>query len=454
MRIAMVAMSGVRAQSAELNALGLTFPGVLERGRVIASMPTLSLLTLAGMCDRERHEISYHEIRDLRAVGAGEEPPPMDVDLVLIASQSAQIGDAYRVADTYRAAGVPVVMGGIHVSCRPEEALEHATSVVVGEGEPVWPTVLADAERGRLRERYDASEVGEFDLGDAPLPAYDLLDPSEYNRLLVQTSRGCPHRCEFCASSILLTKKYKTKPLERVIEEVRQITSMWGASGRPFIELADDNSFVDRGRARALLRAMIPERVKWFTEADISIADDPALLDLMREAGCRQVLVGLESPRAGGLAGLELKRDWKLRQLDRSEQAVRTIQAHGITVNGCFILGLDGDTPDVFDAVYDFIDRTFLFEAQLTVLTAFPGTPLHERLAREGRILKPGAWDRCTLFDVNIEPRGMTPDELQRGLLELAGRVYEPSFVESRRRRFFEHAAAHRRAMSANGIVA
>lgn len=428
MKIGMIAMSGVRAASEELNRAGLTMPGVVERGKVIASMPTLSLLTLAALTPRDI-EVEYHEIKDLRAAPS----LPDDLDLVAIATQSAQVDDAYAVANRYRAMGVPVVMGGIHVSTRPDEALEHATSVVVGEAEGVWREVIDDWRRGSMRRVYRAER--EFDLADAPLPRYDLLRSGDYNRLLVQTSRGCPHECEFCASSILLTKKYKTKPVERVIAEVRQIKELWK---RPFLEFADDNSFVNRSQARSLMDALKPERVRWFTECDISIANDVGLLDAMRDAGCRQVLVGLESPRRAGLDGIERRTNWKLRQIDRYETAVRTIQSRGIAVNGCFVLGLDGDTPEVFDAVYDFAQRVGLFDVQITVLTPFPGTPLYERLLGAGRILEPGAWRKCTLFDVNFEPLGMSADALQAGLVSLAQRLYDPTAVAERRERFFE----------------
>jgi radical SAM superfamily enzyme YgiQ (UPF0313 family) len=266
------------------------------------------------------------------------------------------------------------------------------------------------------------------------VPRYELLDVARYNRLTVQTARGCPHRCDFCASSILLTPKYRTKPVENVIAEVRRIKEQWP---QPFIELADDNSFVLRSHAKELLRALARERVKWFTEADISIAEDGELLDLMRESGCRQVLVGLESPMAAGLDGLELRRNWKRRKLPDHEAAIRQVQAHGITVNGCFILGLDGQDESVFDRVFDFVERTGLFEVQVTIATPFPGTPFHARLRHEGRLLDDGNWSRCTLFDVCFVPSHMSPERLQDGLVELSRRLYDPAFVRARRQRFF-----------------
>lgn len=429
MNIALIAMSGVRAWSDKLNAAGLTMPGVMERGRVIASMPSLSLLTLAALTPEE-HQVSYHEIPNLNEHG----PLPTGVDLVAIATFSAQVKDAYRVADHYRAEGIPTVMGGLHVSVEPEEALQHASTIVLGEAEPLWPALISDAERGELRPRYGPASQA-FELSSAPIPRYDLLDVDRYNRFPLQTSRGCPFRCEFCASSILLTERYKVKPVERVIAELHAIKETWST---PFIEFADDNSFANKRHYRELLAALRTENIKWFTECDISVAEDEELLTLMRESGCRQVLIGLESPRSEGLDGLEMRGNWKLQQLDRYEAAIRTIQSRGITVNGCFILGLDGHTSSIFDAIYEYVMRTSLWDVQITVQTPFPGTPLYQRLLKADRILEPGAWEKCTLFDVNFEPSDMSPDELQNGLVHLAGQLYSQEAIDTRRRGFFE----------------
>jgi radical SAM superfamily enzyme YgiQ (UPF0313 family) len=428
MRIGFIAMSGVRAQNPELVAAGLTLPGFIERSKVIASLPSLSLLTLAGLTPA-RHEVEYHEIADLKTLPE----LPDHFDLVALTSLSAQIYDAYAVAAHYRRMGIPVVMGGLHVTSLPEEAKAHCASVVVGEGEPLWPQVLDDFERGHLRSFYRQDPAGAFDLREAPMPRFDLLDPEKYNRITVQTSRGCPHKCEFCASSILLTPRYKLKPVEKVIAEIQAIKRIWP---RPFIEFADDNSFVHREHYKELLRALAKERIRWFTEADIRVAEDEELLGLMRDSGCQQVLIGLESPRPASLDGVETRANWKLRQRGHYLEAIDRIQSRGITVNGCFILGLDGDTPDVFDEVFDFVRESRLYEVQVTFLTAFPGTPLYRRLQAEGRILRDRAWDLCTLFDVNFHPRRMTPAELQAGFMGLVTRLYSDEETKARRRQF------------------
>jgi radical SAM superfamily enzyme YgiQ (UPF0313 family) len=144
--------------------------------------------------------------------------------------------------------------------------------------------------------------------------------------------------------------------------------------------------------------------VRWFTETDLSVARDPELLSLMRDSGCAQVLIGFEAPSRGLLQGVEQKSNWKARQFDHYAEAVEAIQSRGITVNGCFVLGLDGAGPGSFGDVLQFVKESGLYEVQITVQTPFPGTPLYERLRREGRLLREGAWELCTLFDVNFRP--------------------------------------------------
>ncbi|MHC5005974.1 MAG: B12-binding domain-containing radical SAM protein, partial [Planctomycetota bacterium] len=184
MRVGLIALSGVRACDEELMRLGMTLPGFVERSKVIASLPSLGLLTLAGMTPHE-HDCVYFEIEDVRAMGE----LPEGLDLVAISSFTAQIGEAYELADRFRERRVPVVMGGLHVTALPQEAGRHADAVVIGEGEACWEQVLEDADRGRLQQVYRSD--GGFDLGQTRMPAYELLDINRYNRLTVQTSRGC-----------------------------------------------------------------------------------------------------------------------------------------------------------------------------------------------------------------------------------------------------------------------
>jgi len=441
MKIALVAMSGIRVCDEELLRLGLTLPGFVERSKTIASLPSLGLLTLAALTPAH-HEVHYIEIPDLAAFGELD----ADFDLVAISSYSAQIGEAYELARRCVARGQAVVMGGPHVTAVPDEAARTCSAVVVGEGESCWREVVGDLERGGLRPRYGTADDG-YDLAESPVPAFELLDIADYNRLTVQTSRGCPHRCEFCASSVVLTGKYKQKPIANVLREIDRIVGIWE---RPFLEFADDNSFVNHRYWKDLLPALEGKNLRWFAETDLSVAEDPDLLDLMRRTGCAQVLIGLESPIEAGLAGVELKSDWKRKRFPRYRDAVRTIQSHGITVNGCFVLGLDGHTPAIFDQVFDFVRETELYEVQVTILTPFPETPLYRRIEGEGRLLEPRNWRKCTLFDTNFRPTDMSAEELSDGFRKLVQRLYSDEFTRWRRGRFrdLQRASRHGRESS------
>ncbi|HWI37093.1 MAG TPA: radical SAM protein [Burkholderiales bacterium] len=429
MRLGLIAMSGVRAHNPELTELGLTLPGFVERNKVIASLPSLGLLTLAGMTP-EDVEVRYVEVPELAAVSG----LPGEFDAVAISSFSAQIKEAYQLADRYRAAGTTVILGGLHASALPHEAGRHADAVVIGEGEPVWPRLVAELRSGQLQPVYDARRAP-FDLAEAPMPAYHLLDIGRYNRLTVQTQRGCPWRCDFCAASIRISPTYKLKPVAKVIGEIRRIKEQWR---RPFIEFADDNSFVNKRHSKELLRALAGERVRWFTETDVSVAEDDELLGLMRDSGCAQVLIGFESPSRSALEGMEERKNWKAKQLERYARAIARIQRLGITVNGCFVLGLDGTDASSFDEVWAFVRDSGLYEVQITVLTPFPGTPLYERLRAGGRLLRESAWELCTLFDVNFRPERMTVAELEAGFRALAARLYSEEFTRQRREAFHD----------------
>jgi radical SAM superfamily enzyme YgiQ (UPF0313 family) len=435
MRIGLIAMSGIRVCDEELLRLGLTLPGFVERSKTIASLPSLGLLTLAGMTP-SKHRVDYVEVPDIKMLDA----LPDGFDLVAISSYSAQIDEAYELARRYAANGVPSVIGGPHVSALPAEAAEHCDAVVVGEGESCWESVLEDAERGKLKQIYDAGG-DEYDLALSPMPAFELLDISKYNRLTVQTSRGCPHRCEFCASSVILTGKYKQKPVSKVLAEIDRILDIWD---KPFIEFADDNSLVDRSYWKELLAALKEKGIRWFTETDLSVAGDEEMLDLMRESGCAQVLIGLESPVETGLQGLELRNDWKLKRFPQYREAIQRIQSRGITVNGCFIIGLDGHTSDIFGDVLSFVEDSGLYEVQVTILTPFPGTPLYERLEKEGRLIEPRNWKKCTLFDLNFHPAAISAQELSDRFKTLVLELYSEELTNRRRSNFRKILREHR----------
>ena len=429
-KILLIAMSGVRVRDPEMLALGLTLPGFVERSRVIASLPSLGLLTLAAHTPAE-YEVTYLE---------WDEMPPDPVawiqersfGLVAFSCLTARINECYRICDLLKDSGVITVLGGLHVSACPEEALLHADTVVQGEGEFVWPALLEDWRKGKLQSLYTSFVGGEPGTMEwrPSVPRYDLLDVGRYNRITVQTTRGCPLDCVFCGASRTISR-FRKKRVENLRMELKAITDIWK---RPFIELADDNTFVDKRWSEHLCDVLEEFDLRWFTETDISIAEHPALLRRIARSGCRQLLIGLESAdqlNLRNMDGMNRKHSW----FHKAREAVRVIQDHGITVNACFILGLDGDGPDSFARTLDWIDSLESGEVQITLQTAFPGTALYRRLEAEGRLDPYPFWDRCTLFDLTHEPGGMSRETLASGFRELMGAVYSEERVALRRKR-------------------
>jgi radical SAM superfamily enzyme YgiQ (UPF0313 family) len=431
MRIGLIAMSGVRVVNPTLVELGVTLPQFVNRGEVIAQLPSLALLLLAALTP-EDVEVDYVEVADIKQ----HDELRTDYDLVALTSYTAMAYEMYALADRYREKGVPVVIGGLHASFAAEEAKQHADAVCIGEGEMLWPKIVADFQSGgkaALQPFYREQKPGTYDLAQSPLPDYELLLDRRYNRITVQTVRGCPLDCEFCGASKLYGPSYRRKPIAKVLAELTHIKKLWGDNA--FFELADDNSFANRRWAKEFLEAIQGLDLRWFTETDISIADDDELLRLLAASGCRQILIGLESINPDSLNGID-RANWKYKKREKYLDAIKKIQSYGVTVNGCFIVGNDGDDKGVFEALRDFIEKSELLEAQVTILTPFPGTHLLRRLEGEHRLLYERFWDKCTLFDLVFEPKQMTPDELIEGHTWLMSQIYTREQYTRRKRHY------------------
>ena len=435
MKVALVALSGIAVRNPELVSLGVTLPGFVDRGKVIASLPSLGLLTIAGATPRDV-ELTYFEAKDVDA----EQLADARFDLVAVSTFTAQAPVAYALLDDCRARGLRTAMGGLHATVLPDEAQAHADHVFVGEAEETWPEFLADLAAGRAKARYDATGRV-FPFERAPLPRYDLLQPDRYDRLTVQSTRSCPHQCRFCASGVLLRGPYRKKPVDLVRRDVDAILARWPGA---FLELADDDTFVDARYGLQLVETLRAAGVHWFTETDVSVADHDDLLDALEGSGCRQLLIGLEALDAAGVAELE-DRAFKAPRVSRYAEAVRKIQARGVSVNGFFVLGADHQTPADVGRIVAFARDVGLAEVQVTVLTPFPGTPLHRELAAAGRLLQPVDWGCYTLFDVVFRPARMSVAELEGALRDALARLYAPDAVRARRHAFHAQVRAGRR---------
>jgi len=350
---------------------------------------------------------------DVHLVDEHVEPTDLDepADLVAISCMTAAAPRGYEIADRFRDRGVPVVMGGMHPSVLPEEAAEHADAVVVGEAEHQWPQVFADFAAGRPQQTYRTEERPT--LENLPVPRRDLLDASRYLTVnVVQTARGCPHACTFCSVSPAFGRRYRFRPIPEVIEEIRSLNTRW-------VFFPDDNIVASRSRAKALFEALIPLRLRWVGQGDLTMAQDEELLRLMSRSGCTWMFVGLESISEAGLTAANKQPNLGL---DMAE-AIGKIHRHGIDVVGSFVFGLDPDTTSVFGETVAFAEGVRLGAAHFLVLTPLPGTRTYEDLHREGRITNPD-WSRYTQSHVVYQPLNMTAAELKQGRLEAYRRFY------------------------------
>ncbi|MGB4885938.1 MAG: radical SAM protein, partial [Ferruginibacter sp.] len=244
-------------------------------------------------------------------------------------------------------------------------------------------------------------------------------------------TRGCPLHCNFCASSRTISS-YKKKPINLIEKELNKIFEIWN---RPFIELADDNTFIDKFWSKQLLNLFSNYKMKWFTETDISVSYDDELLEKLAKSNCVQVLIGFETSTAKGLKNLD-KANWKYKQFDNYYKAIEKIQSYGISVNGCFILGFDTDTLETFNETEKFIKQSNLSEVQITMLTPFPNTELYHQLKKEKRLLQENYWDKCTLFDATFEPKYFTVQEFENQFQNLMNNIYSDKNVKERKSKF------------------
>jgi radical SAM superfamily enzyme YgiQ (UPF0313 family) len=336
------------------------------------------------------------------------------VDLVGITAMTNQATRAYEIATEYRRRGVKTVLGGMHASSLPEEALQYADSIVVGEAEYTWPQLLDDFGAGRMKDRYTCSTL--HDLKNMVLARRDLLLPKHYFTFnVMQTSRGCPHQCSFCSVSTFSGRKYRYRPTEEVVEEVKYLKSL--GNGR-FMLFLDDNIIGNFPRAKELFEALIPLKIYWASQATISVAKDRELLDLAARSGCKALYVGLESVSSHTLEDMGKK----LNNPQEYAAFIDAIHDYRIAIIGSFVVGTDTDDITTFKKTSDFINNTKLDSAYFHVLTPLPGTRLYDQFKSENRLLGLG-WDEIW-GQVSFRPKNMSGEELRDGIRKLDKSVY------------------------------
>lgn len=337
-------------------------------------------------------------------------------DLVALSVETFTARRAYQIADHFRSRGIAVVMGGYHPSFCPDEALAHADAIVVGDAETTWPQLLTDFRAGTLRRVYR-------DPGTGPLlgvvPDRGIFAGKHYGPIsMIQHGRGCRFVCDFCSIRAFYGDRQASYPVEQTVAE-------FASAVHRRVFFVDDNLFSGRAQLVALLEALsrqnqrLPfwQRKQWCCQISLDLCRDEKLLDLMAQSGCFMVLIGFESLRQGNLK--EMAKGWN-RGRHLYEQAISRLHARGILVYGTFVFGYGDDTYDSFAETADFARSQRLCIANFNPLTPIPGSPLYERLRCEGRLLHEHWWlDPDYRYGRAIfRPRGMTPEELEKGCME------------------------------------
>jgi len=334
--------------------------------------------------------------------GVGPLDLDFEADLVGISAITGTAPRAYNIADQLRAKGHTVVLGGVHPTLLPEEAARHADAIVTGYAEESWPRLLRDFAVGRLESHYSAHTARQLKV---PLARRDLLKKKRYATInSIEATRGCPHRCEFCAVPAAWSGIYAHRPIPDVIAELETIEGRHAL----FIDLSPVE---DVQYAKALYRAMIPLRIRWVGLSTTRIADDDELLRLAAASGCRGLLIGFES-----ISQRTLNQTQKhFHSADKYAEAIKKLHDHGIGIQGCFVFGFDDDDSTVFERTVEFVDRVNIDLPRYAVATPFPGTALYRRWDAEGRLLHKN-WSLYDVEHVVHQPKRMSPEQLQEGL--------------------------------------
>ncbi|RLF45175.1 MAG: B12-binding domain-containing radical SAM protein [Thermoplasmata archaeon] len=358
--------------------------------------PSLTLPQLAAVTP-PKHEVKIID-ENFEKVDFSDE-----YDLVGISVLTMTAPYVYKMADKFREIGVKVVLGGYHPTAMPEEAKQHADSVVLGEGEIGWPQLLEDMEKGKLKPFYYPN--GWIEPEKIPEPRMDLIKHRPLTGC-IQTSRGCPNACEFCSTSVFLGRRLRSRPIEAVINEMKKIPNK-------VIIFRDPSLTINPAYSRTLFKEMIKQKVnkKWIANGNINLLGrDEKFLELAKEAGCISWFVGIES-----ISQESLKEAHKVsNKASEYEKAIKTIRKHGMAIVAGIIFGFDGDTPEIFDLTLESMLEWEIDAGEFNILTPYPGTPLYDRLDKEGRIFCKD-WSKYTQSNVVYYPKNMTPKELLEG---------------------------------------
>jgi radical SAM superfamily enzyme YgiQ (UPF0313 family) len=337
-----------------------------------------------------------------------------DIDLVGLTALTCYVPLAYEISDKYRKMGVTTVLGGVHPTVLPGEAIQHADAVVIGEAENVWNDVLRDFSKGTLKKFYRSERFAE--MKNIPFARIDLM-PEKSGFTMpspIHTTRGCTFDCYFCIVTQMFGHVYRFRPVNQVVEEVKKITE----EGHRLIVFNDDNIVCNPKYSKELFRALEPMEIIWGGHASLRMAKDKELLELCKKSGGMRLYVGIESLSQENLSLLGVKSQ----RVEDYEYSIEKIQDYGIEVTGAFIIGLDHDDETVFERILEFLWKVKMRYPQLNILTPYPGTKIYKQLEAEKRIFERD-WSKYDQQHVVFKPRRISVEGLEEGVAWLRKEV-------------------------------
>jgi radical SAM superfamily enzyme YgiQ (UPF0313 family) len=343
----------------------------------------------------------------------------LKADLVGISAMTSYVNRGYEIADQFRSRNLPVVMGGVHASFMPEEALKHCDAVVVGEAELVMARLLEDLKSGSMRGTYKSASL--HSMTGMPMPRYDLLKRNRYlNCTFIQTSRGCHQGCTFCAEPLMNGLRFRYRPVNEVMHEIENC-------GARTISINDADFFGTPERPKELMRALKGRSIKWQAGVTSKLAGDDTMLELAAESGCTMLSIGFESISRATLKSVH-------KYVNRPETfaaLVEKLHSYGIMVFGLFMFGFDGDDTSVFDETVNFSTAAKCDAAAYSALTPYPGTLTWYEMKKANRIISYD-WSIYDQGHVVYRPAQMSVDELRSGLRRAYRSFYSPSSIMGR----------------------
>lgn len=385
------------------------------KGTIFLRFPSLALANIAALTPIEDEIIVIDE--QISPIDYN-----LDIDLVAISVNTSIVNRAYEIADNFKKKGIKVVFGGLHPSLMPKESLKHADSIIVGDADGMWEQLIKDFKKNKLRKEYINNQ--KRDLKYLPVPKWKIFKGMGYiSTNFVETSRGCHHHCKFCSTSPFYHHMHRTRPIEDVIRDIKNVKSF----PKKFIFFVDDNIIGDKEYAKRLFKALIPLNIYWISQATVDIGEDEQLVKLAAKSGCFGLFLGFESISKTNLDLMGKKHNL----VNKYKKSVNLLHKYGIGIEAGFIFGLDKDNKSIFKHTFNFLKKTNIESFLAIYLTPIPGTILYDEFKKQKRLIT-NDYSKYDFRHIVFKPKNMASQEVYNGVSWITKEFYSKKLVFKR----------------------